>query len=71
MFKPHPESTIPVPQVFIRDFGVKIVEERFEEMAEKPDLYLFDVTNTSVFKPCLLTNIPVAIIDFDVVSVAV
>jgi len=62
--KPHPESFLLPPENYETDMGVKIINGRFEDMTEEMDLYLFDFTQTSVFKPSILSGKPVVMIDF-------
>lgn len=62
--KPHPESPLAPPQVFTEELNVTIINGRFEDMSERMDLYFFDFTQTSVFKPAILTDIPIVFVDF-------
>lgn len=63
-FKPHPESPLMPPSCFVSDLNVTIINGRFEDMSEDMDLYFFDFTQTSVFKPAILSRKPFVIVDF-------
>lgn len=62
--KPHPESPLMPPQILKEKWNVKIIEGRFEDMKENMDLYFFDFTQTSVFKPAILSGKPIVMVDF-------
>ncbi len=62
--KPHPESPLTPPQAYTEDLNVTIINGRFEDMSERMDLYFFDFTQTSVFKPAVLSDIPIVFVDF-------
>ena len=62
--KSHPESSFPVPKTFETELGAKINSDRFGEVYEHADMFIFDYICTSTFKDALKTNIPIIIINF-------
>lgn len=67
-FKPHPDSRLPPPRSYEAVLGAKIIETPFDKMDQDFDLYIFDLSNTSVLQAALLTNKPVLVIDFSVME---
>lgn len=66
--KPHPESRIKAPSSFRSVLGFDVIEKSLEGMGEDFDVYIFDLSNTSVFETALMTNKPVIVIDFGVMN---
>jgi len=64
IIKSHPESSFKTPKSFEDTLGAQINSERFEEVFETADLFIFDYICTSTFTEALKTNIPIMIIDF-------
>lgn len=67
-FKPHPESQLSTPRAYEDVLGAQIIEKSLEEMGDDFDLYIFDLSNTSVLQTALTTNKPVLIVDFGVMD---
>ena len=67
-FKPHPDSCLAPPRAYESRLGAKIIETPFDSMDQDFDLYIFDLSNTSVLQPALLSNKPVLVIDFSVMN---
>lgn len=66
--KPHPESVLKAPRAFADVLGADIVEKSLEGMDPGFDLYIFDLSNTSVLQTALMTNKPVLVVDFSVME---
>jgi hypothetical protein len=67
-FKPHPDSRLSPPRSYENRLGAKIIEAPFDPMDQDFDLYIFDLSNTSVLQAALLTNKPVLVVDFSVMN---
>lgn len=67
-FKPHPDSRLPAPRSYETMLGANIIETPFDQMDQDFDLYVFDLSNTSVLQAALLTNKPVLVVDFSVMN---
>lgn len=65
-FRPHPDSSLLPPPAYEEKLGAKIINIPFNQMDQNFDLYIFDLSNTSVLQTALLTNKPVLIIDFGI-----
>ena len=62
--KSHPESSFKTPKSFENTLGAQINSDRFEEVFETADLFIFDYICTSTLTEALRTNIPIIIVDF-------
>ncbi|MCI5059464.1 MAG: hypothetical protein MRY79_00165, partial [Alphaproteobacteria bacterium] len=67
-FKPHPDSRLSAPKSYKNILDADIIEQSLESMEEDFDLYIFDLSNTSVLQTALFTNKPVLIVDFSVME---
>ena len=65
LFKPHPESPLPLPAYFHHVKGLTILDEPFMAVYDQADHIIFDYLHTSTFKEALHTNIPVTLIDLE------
>lgn len=66
--KPHPQSPVPQPAVFEREFGASIAHERFEAIMDRFDLLLFDFAPQTCFGAALRSQKPIVLIDFGVTA---
>ncbi len=64
-FRPHPDSRLPPPD-YETKLDAAIINVPFDQMDNDFDLYIFDLSNTSVLQTALLTNKPILIIDFGI-----
>jgi len=63
-FKPHPDSRFSPPG-YKKQLDINVIDRNFEDIKDDYDLYIFDLTNTSVFQPALKSNKPVLVVNFE------
>lgn len=68
VLKPHPDSVSPPPDVYTRDFGVRIRSEPFERVMGEADVILSISSLSTAFFNALLTDLPIVFVDFGLVS---
>lgn len=66
--KPHPESRFPFPSRFADGLGYPTLEERFEDVATRFGILLFDWPFTTTFRQALATDVPIVLVDLGFVS---
>lgn len=64
VLKVHPETPF-LPPKELDELGVQVKTERFENVMNDADLFIFDNIYTSVFRSAVESNIPIIIIDFE------
>lgn len=67
-FKPHPESRLKTPSSFSSVLKADVIEDPLDQMDKNFDLYIFDLSNTSVLQTALMTDKPIVIVDFGVME---
>jgi len=63
ILKAHPETQVMPPEALISTCGVKVEMERFETVADRADLFLFDNPCSSTFAHALSRPTPVVLAD--------
>lgn len=61
LLKPHPESRNRLPQTYLDALGVRVFNERFEDVYALADVLLFGQTNSSTFFGALGTDSPIVL----------